>query len=499
MPKRFVAIWFPFLVSDWMVRQKPELKGVPFILYASERGRMVVKAASRTARAKGIAPEMVVADCRAIFPDLTVLEYPSGKDEQLLLALAAWCIRFTPIAAIDRPDGIVLDCTGCTHLWGGEAGYIATILDRFTHFGYHARAVVSDTIAASWALSRFDRNQTVVPPGKQLDALLDLPPAALRLEPSTTERLEKLGLSTIRHFAHMPRPALRKRFGAGLLSRLDQATGFEPELLQPVQPPKLHQERLPCLEPIRTAKGIEIAIERLLEELCAQLEAEGLGLRTAVLRCHRVDGDIQVIDIGTNLPSRNVRHLMKLFELKIVQLRPDLGFELFELHAPKVEDIAFDQSMLWNTAGTHDTAAVAELLDKIVSKRGGNVVHRYLPAEHYWPERSYKLADSIDAQPETGWRTDLQRPIHLLRRPERIEVTVPLPDYPPMLFRYRGKVHHIKKADGPERIEQEWWLQQGVFRDYYCVEDEQGGRYWLFRSGHYGGGMPSWFIHGFFA
>jgi hypothetical protein len=56
---------------------------------------------------------------------------------------------------------------------------------------------------------------------------------------------------------------------------------------------------------------------------------------------------------------------------------------------------------------------------------------------------------------------------------------------PPMLFRYKGKLHKNIKADGPERIEQECGLQQGQHRDYYCVEDEDGCRYWLFRSGHY--------------
>ncbi|MGV2481986.1 UNVERIFIED_CONTAM: DNA polymerase Y family protein, partial [Salmonella enterica subsp. enterica serovar Weltevreden] len=45
----------------------------------------------------------------------------------------------------------------------------------------------------------------------------------------------------------------------------------------------------------------------------------------------------------------------------------------------------------------------------------------------------------------------------------------------------------------------EWWLQKGLYRDYYCVEDEQGKRYWLFRSGDYASDEVKWFIHGFFA
>jgi protein ImuB len=69
-----------------------------------------------------------------------------------------------------------------------------------------------------------------------------------------------------------------------------------------------------------------------------------------------------------------------------------------------------------------------------------------------------------------------------------------------MLFRYKNKIHKILRADGPERIEQEWWLQQGQHRDYYYVEDEEGHRYWLFRLGHYETDkLVGWYLHGYCA
>jgi protein ImuB len=69
-----------------------------------------------------------------------------------------------------------------------------------------------------------------------------------------------------------------------------------------------------------------------------------------------------------------------------------------------------------------------------------------------------------------------------------------------MNFRYQNQLHTIKKADGPERIEPEWWVAEGRHRDYYAVEDEAGGRYWIFRAGHYAADRsPNWYIHGFFA
>jgi protein ImuB len=187
-----------------------------------------------------------------------------------------------------------------------------------------------------------------------------------------------------------------------------------------------------------------------------------------------------------------------LFESKLQTIEPDLGIELFILEAPRVEDHAACQENLWEAKGGLDDIRLSELIDRLTGKIGANCIRRFLPDEHYWPERSIKSTSSLQDKPATGWKLDRPRPIQLLARPEHIEVTAPVPDYPPMNFRYKGKLHKILKADGPERIEQEWWIQEGQHRDYYAVEDEQGCRYWLFRLGHYDE-KYEWFIHGFFA
>lgn len=51
----------------------------------------------------------------------------------------------------------------------------------------------------------------------------------------------------------------------------------------------------------------------------------------------------------------------------------------------------------------------------------------------------------------------------------------------PAAFRWRGRVHRIIRADGPERIAPEWWRRPGgAARDYYRIEDGDGRRFWLF-------------------
>jgi protein ImuB len=79
------------------------------------------------------------------------------------------------------------------------------------------------------------------------------------------------------------------------------------------------------------------------------------------------------------------------------------------------------------------------------------------------------------------------------------------PDEPPRQFRWRRRVHRIHLAEGPERIGAEWWrtgieaVRTDQVRDYYRVEDQDGTRFWVFRSGLHDHDRPvRWWLHGLF-
>lgn len=494
-----MVIWFRHLVTDWLTLRKPELKELPFVLVTPVHNRSIVTAANPQAEALGVRVGMTAADAKVMTPMLAVIDHPPGKEVKLLRQLGLWCIRYTPTVATDLSNSLILDISGCTHLWGGEKDYIKAIIFKLRAQGYDARAAIADTIGTAWAIAHFGQVLPIVACGKQAEALMPLPPAALRLERHMLEKLHKLGFRTIKSFISMSRTALRRRFGENFIVRIGQALGTIDESLLPIVPPVPYVERLPCLEAIRTDKAISIAIEKLLNNLCARLLGEGKGVRRAVLTAYRLDGKKVQVSISTTRGSHSVSHLSQLFGLQISKIEPALGIELFLLEAQKVEDIDPIQEKLWTGNPNLDDSVLAELLDRIGGKIGPGRIHRYLPAEHYWPERSIYPAASLKDLPQTAWCIDRPRPIQLLAKPEPIEVMALLPDYPPKVFTHKGKRHVVDKADGPERIEREWWLEKGEHRDYYAVEDELGGRYWLFRSGHYDGEDAKWYLHGYFA
>jgi len=498
--KRYMSIWFPCLLTDWWTKRNPQHRDRPVVFVEKNHGRLIVTATNIEARQLGIHQGVPAADAKAMVSGLIAIDGIPDKAEQLLAAIGEWCIRFTPVVAVDVPDGLSLDISGCAHLWGNEKKYLTDIASRLHEHGYTTRIGIADTIGAAWAAARFSANP-IVEPSQQTAALSQLPPDALRLEAETLERLHKIGFRTIESFMHIKRSALRRRFGNHLLQRLDQALGHEFEFIHPLLPVAPYEERLPCLEPIVTRTGIEIALQKLLDALCERLRNEGLGLRNAVVKCYRVDNKIEIIEVNTSSASNNPLHLFRLFEMKISDVKPSWGIELFVLNALNVEPVRLNQSVVWNASQTgFEKAELTELLDRINVKAGADAVFRYLPQEHYLPERSIVRAQSLLQTTETPWWNDRPRPTVLLQQPEPIQVTAPIPDYPPMLFVYENEVHKIAKADGPERIEREWWIDEGEFRDYYMVEDELGQRYWIFRAGAYEDGrVARWFIHGFFA
>ena len=387
------------------------------------------------------------------------------------------------------------------HIYGtARRSILKTSCKNYINQDITAKIAIGDTIGAAWAMARFGSRVNIIPPNEQINQLLSLPPEALRINPGMAARLHQLGLRQIRQFIGMPRRVLQRRFTGELLQRMDHATGVQEEYIQPVVSPVEWQERLPCLELIITRTGIEIALQQLLELLCARLNREQKGIRQCIFKTYRIDHAVLEITIGTHRGSVNAKHLFKLFEEKLSGIDPGMGIELFVLEAPVVEDISAIQKQMWNNAAVLSDHRIAELLDRLSGRIGSENIYRYFPDEHYWPERSVKKVHSLQQKMTAPWMLGRPRPLYLLPSPQPIQVAAPVPDYPPMMFRYKNILHTIVKADGPERIEREWWMDSGDHRDYYTVEDEKGQRYWLFRSGHYTEEAKwKWFVHGFFA
>ena len=404
----------------------------------------------------------------------------------------------------------------------GEESLLHDLLARLQAQGFPAFGAIASTPGAAWALARYTPADppsfrmglrsapacgSLPPQGGKGDAarLAPLPVAGLRLDLGAEAGLRRLGLKTIGQVMALPRAQAARRFGQHLLLRLDQATGDIEEALSFRRPPAPFFERLAFAEPISAPEDFARASRDILEKLCARLEAAGCGARRFILTFHRLDGRAFPLSVGTALVGRDPQRLARLFAPKLETVDPGFGVEVVTLEAERVEPLAPRQGAIAEAAAVVAESGAADLVDRLKARLGEDAVWRAEVRESWVPERT--VARSAPFAPRSGkrWDPTRPRPLRLFKVPEPIEATAPVPDDPPVQFRWRGRVRRVRAAEGPERIAEEWWRRpiEAVgperVRDYYRVEDSEGRRFWLFRAGLYGPDAPSrWFVHGLF-
>lgn len=492
---------------------------IPFSLITSAQGGIRVVAMSRAAKKAGVRPNQLLANAKALCPVMNVFEYDPDGDREELHNLTLWAIRYSPWAASSPPDGIMIDITGCAHLLGGEENLVDDIRARLAHFGFSACISIADTIGAAWAISRYGKVTTsITPPDEHDQALKRLPVAALRLEQATCDRLKKVGLKTIGALVNKPRAPLAARYGESLTDRLDQALGRKPESLSPIAEPPDYQTHKRFVEPILMLEQIALSLEELAGAISNILKDAGLGARRFVLFLYRIDGDVKWLEIRTSTLSHNPNHITRLMDEKLSTLSEDydtgFGIEQITLSAYYTEVVTHKQVGLDGKRESGSRDDFQALIDRYANRLGFKSVGKFLPQQSHIPERSEKLIP-ISGQDEktkdwSGFLKNLQgdihlgRPILLLPRPEPITAIAEVPDGPPVRFEWRRLKYRIIRAEGPERLAPEWWKPESFAReptrDYFRVEDTDGGRFWLFRQGLYERReTPKWFMHGFFA
>lgn len=511
----------------------------------------VLASLTAEAEAAGLYPGQPLRDAHATCADLITREAVPHREAAFLGALHRWAGRFSPWVAQEPPDSLVIDLTGCAHLFGGEAALADQVVQDCAALGLTVRIGIADTLGAAWALARFTAQSpapglrsgdavdqearatraragkrrhwerggtapavTTRPPiqdriagiGQSWNALAPLPVAALRIDHATRDQLQRLGLRRIGDLIGQPRAGLARRFGRGLVDRLDQAMGSAPEPVSPAAAPERFSVRLSFPDPIGLEADVNAGLERMMVSLCTRLESRGRGARVLRIEAYRCDGQMQWLTLAAAVATSDPQRLMPLVRLKIGTLEAGPGIDMMRLEAVGHEPIharqvaghmeAAARGMARHSVG----AALEDLLGRLGARIGMEAITRRHPAESHIPEKAAQVLAAAWSEPARDWPAPLgPRPL-MMWRPEAIQA----PDHrdPPDRFRWRGRVFETLGATGPERIAPEWWLDDPDWRsgarDYWRVETDLGDRLWLFFA--HGGAMSrGWFCHGGFA
>jgi protein ImuB len=493
----------------------------PLAVAAKIDNAFQVAALNDAASRAGLIVGMPLATARAMLPELEIVDADPFADGETLNAIADWCHRFTPLVARDGEDGLLLDITGCSHLFGGESAMMTAVCEALRRQRFVASGAIAGTAVAARALTRVAHGR-IVSNGDEAQAVSPLPVAALGVDDRIARGLTRAGLKTIGDDA------------------LRQALGQADAPISPRKPVPDCMAEKRFAEPMMTQDAIAAALASLAQVLVTAMERHGKGGRVIEASFFRTDGVVRTIAVEAGQPVTRAHIVSRLFAEKLDALAdpldPGFGFDLMRLSALRTVSVV-DVQHGFDTAA-NEAEDVGHLIDRLAARIGRRRIVRYVPQETHIPDYAdlpvpaqERVAAAHAAQ---EWPVPVKdeapsRPLRLFGRPEAIEVTADFPDGPPVQFRWRSRLHVIRRCEGPERIAMEWWRDRTLpqqpedafarahppqldteavtidgsvlTRDYFRIEDRNGARFWLYREGiHLREVMTfRWFLHGLFA
>lgn len=547
--RRVLCLWFPRLAVERLVRREGLAPEVPVAVLRETGNMQVIHSLTPSAQALGLSLGQPMRDAMAMCPDLLTRLANLPREAAFLQVLARWAGKFSPWVRVEGEAGLLLDLTGCAHLFGGEDGVAAQVEQDCEGFGLTVHMGLADTVGAAWGLARFAgqdteslrtgdaidaearatrsraakrrhwerggaapkvetapaRHARIAAPGMARTALAPLPLAALRLEADTVAALARVGLRRIEDIAGMPRAALSRRFGQHVMRRLDQALGLEPEPVSPAKPPDRFSVRISFPDPIGLEADVLAGVERLLEPLCAKLKDKGRGARRVRLQAFRTDETCENLEVGLARASHDPDRIRPLLAMRLGDLDAGFGIDVLRLDVVVSEPVQVQQHKGHMDASAHAAAQLVsdtgldDLIGRLGARVGLEAITRVHPASSHIPEKGATVLAAAWSEPCEDW-PEQPRPRPLTLFPPE-PVTAPEVPAPPEEFRWRGQRFRRTQALGPERISPEWWLDEPEWRtgvrDYWRVDVESGARLWLFYA-HGAAKTGGWFCHGAF-
>ena len=494
MPKRIMSIWLPTLPLDRRARMGDPRVAEPFAMTAEIKNAPRLTHLSEPALTAGLRAGMSVPDARAICPQLLTEPCDAPREEMLLRALRRWADSLSPWIALDKPDGLVLDITGCAHLFGGERAMGEHAIERLSDMLITARVGIADTKGAAWASARHCGPLVISKPSDARRDLESLPVEALNIAPKIATDLRRLGLKNIGQLYSIKSSELARRFGLELNQALTKALGQAPDPVSPMASDPIYAARMNLPEPIGLKSDLMEVLLRLTASVCTRLETNKIGARQFYLTVRCVDTGDHIISIGFARPCFDQGKVIRQFERPLDSLTIKFGADWFRLVAESLEPIRERQRIM----GREEQDAIEDLSQVITTlgnRLGFDRVRKFTPRDSHLPDREFATVEAADSAPAPDWpNTERRRPLRVFQ-PERLSTLES--GRPPKRFQWRKDVYVSQSVIGPERLSPEWWAEPaGALRDYWAVETDKGPRLWLMT--YPASQEPNWFVAGRF-
>ncbi len=528
----FACIFVPDFPVEALVRAEPELRSQSLAVLEGKAPLQKVFAVNENAHRAGVGPGMTKLQIEACTS--LVLRTRSLSQEAAAHAALVDCAQsFSPRVEAAGCDTIVLDLAGLEPLFGPLPKIARALARRASDLGLEASVAVAGNPDTAALAARGFAGVTVIPEGKEAEQLGSLPLEVLFGNSACAQESEQLletfrrwGIRKLRDLAALPDVALSERLGQAGIHLQTLARGATSRTLVPVEPPLIFEEVIELDYPLVLLEPLAFLLGRLLEQLCARLEARALATQELRL-CLELENGWQTEEVGTGdsarpgkaqarcfrrtlrlpVPLLDSRVFLKLLQLDLKAHPP--GAPIVKIHlaaepvrpraaqnglflppSPEPEKLELTLARIAGIVGDGKVGSL-ELLD--THRPEGFRMQRFAPSEPSSPRRHQGC---LRGGFSTGSSDDLVTALRIFRPPVNVAVTMQDGKLAYINCRKNKEMQgEILWAAGPWRSSGDWWEQEGWARDEWdiAVQGETGiALYRLVRDRLSGG----WFVEG---
>jgi protein ImuB len=382
----WACVLLPSLALDGALRNRPPLTQ-PFALVHGPAQQRTLVAVNHLARAAGLRPGQRLAEAEASCGNLVTAEHVPRRLAADLGLIAAWAYRYSSEVALDPPRAVVLEIGKSLGLFGPWSKLEARLREELAEFGFCHRIALAPTPHAAKVLARAHDGACIADPGALPQALARIPVARAGLPGDAAEALSGMGLHTLGQLFDLPRAALQRRFGGGLLESLDVLSGRVPHTLARYRPPPRFDARIELPAEVGNTQSLMFPLRRLLGDLAAFVAARDGGVQRFVIRFGHLDAAPTDITLGLLAPERDAAALFEVARLRLEQIR--LAQPVLELgvHADALPPLAPAGRDLFDARPAHALPWEA-LRERLRARLGADAVHRIAVDPDPRPERA---------------------------------------------------------------------------------------------------------------
>ena len=424
-----------------------------------------------------------------------------------LQAICAISLSFTPRVAVCG-NAVVMEVSGSLRLFGG-LHKLAALLESRLHAFFKQNSLVAQIIRVQAATSLIAIGRLyLLRAGQNLPArVADMPMRTLAATHPHLAVLERIGCCTWGDLLALPRDGVARRFGAPLLTALDQARGALPEPyvwhILPVQ----FEQKIELDALVIQAPSLMAGVTVLLVQLHAWLLGRQSGLCALKLIWH-LDPRRDVPPTGellvrTAQPAQRLEHVARLIAERLNQENlpaPVHSITLASLETVSLLDAAAATASLLVEPKQQGASSV-QFIERLGARLGAACVEVWQPQADHRPEAMQRWVtaqsgvdkyapDSGAANTRIDWlkgikslkntkkeiNSDALFPTWLLPQPLKLTSRAGAP-------LYQGP---LVKLAGPQRLEATGWLLADThniapaLRDYFIYRSSQGVLLWIY-------------------